>query len=120
LKLRKEITNISPAYDLVNTKMHVKDVELALKDRLVENNHSTKSYEAMGLYAYDDFYEFGLRIGILEKRVKKMLKEFAKPIEEIKPIIARSFLSSLMKERYKTCYLERLKFMKISFMKREV
>jgi serine/threonine-protein kinase HipA len=40
---------LSPAYDLVNTKMHVKDAELALKDRLVENDHSTKSYEAMGL-----------------------------------------------------------------------
>ena len=111
---------LSPAYDLVNTRLHVKDAELALKDGLFVNDYYTKSYEAIGLYAYDDFYEFGLKIGILEKRVKRILQDFSKPMEEIEPMINRSFLKKEIKSRYKDCYLERLKFLQNSYSGREI
>ena len=111
---------LSPAYDLVNTSLHVKDSQLALKDGLFENNYYTQSYEAMGLYAYDDFYEFGIKIGILEKRVKRFIREFSKPLEDIEPLIHRSFLNDDMKKRYKASYLERLHLLKTSYLKRNI
>ncbi|QYH37654.1 HipA domain-containing protein [Algoriphagus sp. NBT04N3] len=112
--------NLSPAYDLVNTRLHVKDSEMALKDGLFAEDYYTKSYEAMGLYAYDDFFEFGIKIGIMQIRVKKILNEFSKPLEEIEPIINRSFLSDEMKERYKKSYESRLGFLRNSYAKRDL
>ena len=111
---------LSPAYDLVNTRLHVKDGELALKDGLFANDYYTQSYEAMGLLAYDDFYEFGMKIGIIENRVKRIIREFSKPIEEIKSLINRSYLSEEMKDRYSKSYEERLSFLKRSYLNREI
>lgn len=111
---------LSPAYDLVNTRLHVKDAELALKDGLFANDYYTQSYEAMGLLAYDDFYEFGMKIGIIEKRVKRIIREFSKPIKEIKSLINRSYLTDEMKDRYSKSYEERLSFLKRSYLKREI
>ncbi|WP_057938603.1 hypothetical protein [Algoriphagus resistens] len=110
---------MSPAYGLVNTRLHVKDAELALKDGLFANDYYTQSYEAMGLLAYDDFYEFGVKIGILENRVKRIIQEFSKPIKEIKPLLNRSYLREEMKGRYLKSYEERLSFLKRSYLKRE-
>lgn len=111
---------LSPAYDLVNTRLHVKDSELALKDGLFANDYFTKSYEARGLYAYDDFFEFGVKIGVLERRVKKILQDISKPLEEIEPLIDRSFLNESMKSRYKKCFEERMSFLRNSYLKREI
>lgn len=111
---------LSPAYDLVNTRLHVKDAEVALKDGLFANDYFTKSYEAMGLYAYDDFFEFGTKIGVLERRVKKILQDFSKPLNEIEPLVDRSFLNDSMKSRYKKCYEDRMSFLRNSYLKREI
>ncbi|MCH7398775.1 HipA domain-containing protein [Belliella sp. DSM 107340] len=46
---------LSPAYDLINTRLHVNDPELALKGGLFKNDYYTESYEANAFYAYDDF-----------------------------------------------------------------
>lgn len=100
---------LSPAYDLINTRIHVKDPELALKDGLFKNEYSTKSFEANGFYAYDDFYELGIKIGILESRVKKILQEFTHPRPEVDSLIQRSFLNVEIKETYLKLYRDRLK-----------
>ena len=61
-------------YDLINTAIHIPtDTFFALRDGLFSNAYYTKSFSALGFYAYDDFYEFGLKIGMLDKRVKKII-----------------------------------------------
>ena len=106
---------LSPAYDLINTRIHVKDPELALKDGLFKNEYSTKSFEANGFYAFDDFYELGIKIGILESRVKKILQEFTHPQPEVGSLIQRSFLNVEIKETYLELYRDRLKTLTYSF-----
>ncbi len=106
---------LSPAYDLTNSRIHVKDPELALKDGLFKNDYETKSYKANAFYAYDDFYEFGIRIGVLKSRVLKILDQFSTEQAEVETLIFRSFLSDGSKERYLQTYRERLKSLNYSF-----
>jgi serine/threonine-protein kinase HipA len=106
---------LSPAYDLINTRIHVKDPELALKDGLFKNDYHTESFEANGFYAFDDFYELGIKIGILEPRVKKILREFTHPQSEVGSLIQRSFLNEETKATYFKHYQERLKALTYSF-----
>ena len=108
---------LSPAYDLVNTRIHVKDPELALKGRLFDNEYHTESNEANGFYAYDDFFEFGIKIGLLESRVRRILNELSTHNPEVESMIHRSFLNEDVKEVYKTTYLNRLKSLNYSYRK---
>jgi len=106
---------LSPAYDLVNTRIHVKDPELALKDGLFDNDYLTESFQANGFHAYDDFYQFGIKIGLLESRVRRILNDLSTHNEEVESMIQRSFLNSPTKEIYKVTYLERLRSLNYSF-----
>lgn len=74
---------LSPAYDLINTRLHVKDPELALKDSLFKDDYYTPSFETNRFLAYDDFWEFGLKIGLLKSRLTKVLNEFRTPKSEV-------------------------------------
>lgn len=106
---------LSPAYDLVNTRIHVKDPELALKDGLFKGDYITQSLEANGYYAFDEFYEFGLKIGILEPRVKKILREFTHYQPGVESLIQRSFLNEATKPIYYRHYQDRLKALNYTF-----
>ena len=56
---------LSPAYDLINTSVHSPtDSFFALSDGLFSNDYETESFKVLGFYAFDDFYDFGLMIGI--------------------------------------------------------
>lgn len=108
---------LSPAYDLVNTRLHVKDPELALKAGLFKNDFLTPSFEANGFLTYDDFWEFGIRIGILKSRLLKVLDQYRSPLEEVAKLTERSFLDNDSKNLYLTSYQTRLKSLNYSFSK---
>ncbi|MDZ7772552.1 MAG: HipA domain-containing protein [Balneolaceae bacterium] len=100
---------LSPAYDLVNTRLHVDDSPLALRDGLFKGDYYTESYEANGFYAYDDFHAFGLRIGLLESRVENQLRHMLSHEEEVRSMTRHSFLSDDMKKAYLEAYREKHK-----------
>lgn len=107
---------LSPAYDLLNTRIHIDDSYLALEDGLFRDGYATESYQANGYYAYDDFYEFGLKIGLNEKREKRILDMFRSTnIKEVKSMISRSYLNDEVKKEYERAYLERLRTLNYSF-----
>lgn len=108
---------LSPAYDLINTRLHVKDPELALKDGLFKGDFLTPSFEANGFMAYDDFWEFGLKIGLLQSRLGKVLNEFRTPKSEVGALTERSFLDHASKKLYLDSYQSRLKALNYSFSK---
>jgi serine/threonine-protein kinase HipA len=105
---------LSPAYDLINTGLHVDDAAMALSDGLFKNGYSTKSFEANGFYAYDDFYEFGLKIGLVKSRTIKILKKFRSNREQVQSLTERSFLNDEMKRAYMDTYLNKLKALNYS------
>lgn len=106
---------LSPAYDLINTCLHVEDSALALKDGLFKDFATTDSFEANGFLAYDDFYEFGKRIGIVESRMEKILGMFMTEQDGVHELINHSYLNEDMKEGYRATYLDRLKAINYSF-----
>ena len=109
---------LSPAYDLLNTRIHIDDSYLALEDGLFKDGYATESYKANGFYAYDDFLEFGLKIGLNEKREKRILDVFrSEKMDEVKSMISRSYLVDDVKKEYEKAYLERLKVLNYSFKK---
>ncbi|MCC5907185.1 MAG: HipA domain-containing protein [Balneolaceae bacterium] len=105
---------LSPAYDLINTSLHVDDAAMALDDGLFKDDYYTESYEANGFYAYDDFYEFGLKVGLVKSRVVKILNTFRSHREKVQSLTERSFLSDEMKKAYMDSYLNKLKALNYS------
>lgn len=109
---------LSPAYDLLCTRLHVDDSYFALKGALFSGDYETESFQANGFYAYDDFYEFGLRIGLQEKRMAGILHVFRQDHAAVHQLIDRSFLREDMKESYRKYYLERLEMLCYSMAER--
>jgi serine/threonine-protein kinase HipA len=95
---------LAPAYDLINTRLHVDDSDVALTNGLYEKDYEYASYAHFGFYAYDDFYEFGKRIGLIPVRIKRMLAKFLTDKTAVAELIKRSFLNEAMKEKYLTLY----------------
>lgn len=110
---------LSPAYDLLNTQLHVEDSYLALEDGLFKNDYETENFTANGYYAYDDFFEFGIKIGLQKKRMVKILDEFRlEHHPEVESMVSRSYLSQELKEAYFEMYKNRLKMINYSYNKR--
>lgn len=106
---------LSPAYDLINTRLHVDDTALALRDGLFKDFEGTKSFEVNGFYAYDDFYEFGKRLGLVESRMKRILQNFMTDKKEVHQLLARSFLNEEAKKDYLAVYQDKRKAIGYSY-----
>lgn len=107
---------LSPAYDLIDTSVHIPtDSFFALENGLFSDNYETESFKSLGFYAYDDFYDFGLKTGMLESRVKLLLDKYRAENAKTLHLIRCSFLSQPVKELYTKHYLDRLKMLNNSF-----
>ncbi len=110
---------LSPAYDLIDTSIHLPlDSFFALEDGLFSKNYETESFKSLGYYAYDDFYEFGLKIGMLESRVKNLLDKYRTKNAHTLNLIHYSFLSQPIKELYTKHYIDRLEMLNNSISKK--
>ena len=97
---------LTPAYDLLNTDLHVQDGNgLALA--LFADDYATPSFAANAYLAYDDFLEFGQRIGLPPSRVKKLLTDIVGHEAKIQQLIDRSFLADELKARYAAVLADR-------------
>ncbi len=105
---------LTPAYDLLNTSLHISnEKDTALE--LFKDDFMTESFRYGSKYAKDDFYEFGIRIGIVESRVKKIYEGFLDKEEGIKILIEKSFLPEELKEMYLESVLSRVNRLKYSY-----
>lgn len=110
---------LSPAYDLIDTRVHIpSDSFFALRDGLFSGNYYTESFKALGFYAYDDFFEFGAKIGLMESRIKKVLDKYRGANDQVKGLLGRSFLSAEVKMLYGDHYADRLRMLNNSYRKR--
>lgn len=98
---------LSPAYDLLCTRLHSPhESDMALT--LFKDGFS-RTYEAYGFYTYQDFYEFGQRVGIKASRVEKIMKDFTKINESVHSLIDQSFLKEELKAVYREHYHDKVK-----------
>ena len=105
---------LSPAYDLLDTRIHVSEESpFALDDDLFKEwNWSKCRIENPDHYpCKEDFIEFGKTIEISERRITKILATFLQEQPVVKNLIDRSFLDKGTKILYRHHYQERLEIL---------
>jgi len=105
---------LAPAYDLICTRLHIDDGDFALDNNLYDKDYEHPSFATFGFHAYDDFFDFGLKIGLMESRVKKALALFMSKTAMVEDFVARSFLSDELKIKYLHYYQDKLKRLNLS------
>lgn len=99
---------LTPAYDLLNTSIHINDGDFALQDGLIPKELYSDTYERTGHPCQDDFVTFGHRIGVLPKKITSIVDMFAKEQSLVYELIERSYLDEQTKRMYIRSYKERL------------
>ena len=98
---------LSPAYDLMNTSIHVQDEDFALQGGLIPQNEFSEIYSNTGHPCKEDFVTFANRIGVLPKKRDAIIKMFSESNPLIDELIDRSFLDDKIKRMYKRSHKER-------------
>ncbi len=99
---------LSPAYDLMNTSIHVQDEDFALQDNLIPQSEHSEIYSNSGHPCKEDFITFANRIGVLPKKRDAIIKMFSANNPLTDELIDHSFLDDKTKRMYKRSYQERL------------
>ena len=94
--------HLSPAYDLINTSLHLGIPRIfALDKGLFKEGMQLSDTRTV---CRKDFEEFGRRIGLSARVVKRELDTFATEFPLVKELIDRSFLSDGLKRSYWLSY----------------
>lgn len=99
---------LTPAYDLMNTSIHVNDGDFALQDGLIPRSEYSDVYLRTSHPCKDDFITFGTRIGVLPKKLHAIIELFETEQPKVYELIENSFLEDKIKRIYKQSYQERL------------
>lgn len=104
--------HLAPAYDLINTSLHLSVPRIfALDKGLLKEGMQLSDTKSIGR---KDFEEFGRRIGLAERLVRRELDTFATETPLAKSLIDHSFLSDSLKQRYWLSYNYRRKTLAFS------
>lgn len=103
------VYELTPAYDLINTSLHADGFRTALDLFKDEENYNGKFFKDNGFYGASDFLEFARRIGIVEKRAQKFIRDITAHIPEMDEMLDKSFLSDGAKVLYKERIRDRAK-----------
>lgn len=102
---------LSPAYDLINTRLHVDDSDFALDKGLVADSFKSNYYKKHRYPSKTDFAELAKRLGIIEPRIEKLLNPFLQQQPFVETLVNRSFLNPANKRGYLLMYNERRNFL---------
>jgi serine/threonine-protein kinase HipA len=91
---------LSPAYDLINTRIHVDDTDFALDKGLFADNFESDAFRRTYHHGKEDFMEFARRIGVEKDRTEKLLAPFLLKQEKVETLVKRSFLDQPTKRGY--------------------
>ena len=108
LILQGQDYRLAPAYDLMNTSLHVLGDDLGLDGGLSPNIEKSDEYMRTGHPCRRDFERFGERIGLVASRANKILDKFMRMPESAMGLVDRSFLNDKMKRYYLRVVNERI------------
>lgn len=91
---------LSPAYDLLNSRIHINDSDFALTDGLLPKDVASGKILAQ-------FKLLGKMAGIPTSQVDQTIHLCTSKVEEVKGLINRSFLNDRTKRNYEQAYLTR-------------
>jgi serine/threonine-protein kinase HipA len=93
---------LSPAYDLLNSRMHIEDSDFALEDGLLPKNMATGSVS-------EQFQILAEKAEIGKKLIDKIFESMLSNSEKVITLIDASFLNESSKRNYLQAYQTRLK-----------
>lgn len=98
---------LSPAYDLLSSSLHLPhESRTALE---LFKAYESKSFEANGFYAYDDFMMLSKFLEIPQKMAEGVINDFLAKEKATLELLDNSFLSDEAKERYKRLFSDRVR-----------
>ena len=123
------VYKLTPAYDLLNTSLHVQELGRTALELFSENaavndfrdefrtksrddscaDFETEFFKANGFYGKPDFMELARRIGIKEIRAERFIAETCSHLKEMNAMIDRSYLSEQGKALFKAQVKDRAK-----------
>ena len=92
---------LSPAYDLLNSRLHIEDRDFALEDGLIPQELTQGKVK-------NHFLILGEQAEIPLKLLEKVFKELTSKQNEVKTFIEASFLDEKTKRNYLQCYQTRV------------
>ncbi|MDQ1769287.1 type II toxin-antitoxin system HipA family toxin [Labilibaculum sp. A4] len=93
---------LSPAYDLLNSRIHIEDSDFALEDGLLPKNLAQGTITKQ-------FFKLAELVGLKEQQVKKIFDLLSSGSEKVEKLIAASFLDDKTKRNYLQSYQTKLK-----------
>lgn len=99
---------LTPAYDLMNTSIHVNDEDFALQGGLIPKADYSDVYTQTNHPCKDDFITFGTRLGVLQSKLTSIINLFSTEQPKVYELIENSFLDEKVKRMYRQSYIERL------------
>jgi serine/threonine-protein kinase HipA len=102
---------LSPAYDLINTRLHVDDSDFALTKGLFSDHYQSDFYKKTEHSGKTDFVELANRLGIIQNRTEKLLAPFLQKQLLVETLIKNSSLSTPCQRGYYLMYETRLNFL---------
>lgn len=108
LIIKGEDYRLAPAYDLLNTALHVGPRDFGLDGGLSPNIYPSDVYDRTGHPCRLDFERFADRIGIMKSRAAKILDMYMSMPEKAQELVERSFLPDKLKRKYLRIVNERI------------
>lgn len=99
---------LAPAYDLLNTSLHIDGDDFALDKGLSTTMEYSDVYDRTGHPCRQDFEHFGLKIGLRPKRIGNILDEFTSIPDTVKTMIGESKLTEKLRRSYLRIISERV------------
>lgn len=100
---------LAPAYDLLNTSLHVRGEDFGLDGGLSTDMEKSDVMDRTGHPCRLDFERFGTKIGLADARVKRVLDKYMTVPELTTKLVGNSFLNDKMKRKYLRIVDERIK-----------
>jgi serine/threonine-protein kinase HipA len=92
---------LSPAYDLLNSRMHIDDRDFALSEGLLPPKYTKGKIKSQ-------FIKLAQMADIPQKQIDKIIDDIRSHKDQVKDMIQRSYLSDGFKRNYQQAYLTRL------------
>ena len=99
---------LAPAYDLLNTSLHVNGEDLGLDGGLSPDIEKSDVFERTGHPCRLDFERFGNKIGLVNRRMDKILNKYTSLPDDVIKLIAQSYLPDKAKRNYTRIVNERI------------
>ena len=91
---------LTPAYDLMNTSLHVRDEDFALDGGLSPDIPRSDIYQRTGHPCRQDFEWFGLEIGLVNRRIQRILDKYMSVPDKTKKLVTQSHLTEKLQRNY--------------------